>query len=76
VVWRWDTPADAREFGRALGRYVERGLHGRRLAGGAWETGGAAVATAHGAASAIAFAPEPPLARRLARAAAGSHAGT
>jgi hypothetical protein len=68
LAWRWDTRRDAREFEPVLREYVTKGLKGRP-AGGAdtWALDGGAVVIRAGAAeTAIAWAPDAALARRLA----------
>jgi hypothetical protein len=71
--WRWDTPADAREFAAALTSYVTRGLDGTAAGAARWRvgSGGAAVAASGGEQSAttLVFGPSPAEAARLARAA-------
>ena len=67
VSWRWDSPAEAREFDPVLREYVEKGLKGRRAGSGVWGLDGGAVAVAGGReATTIAWAPDAALARRLA----------
>ena len=60
VRWRWDTPADAREFEAKLRQWVVDGL-------GAVEGGRVVVAERNGAVT-LAMAPTGPLANRLAAA--------
>jgi hypothetical protein len=67
LAWRWDTPGDAAEFAPVLREYVTRGLEGKPAGDDAWTVGGGAVAISAGReATAIAWAPDPALARRLA----------
>jgi len=65
--WRWDTPADEREFAAKLRQWVGDGLRAERQAGGTWEIGGGHVAVAvRDGAVTLAMAPTTPLAVRLA----------
>jgi hypothetical protein len=57
VRWRWDTPADRREFAAKLRAYVDAGA-----------PGGVAALARRGGAVTLAVAPDRALARRLARA--------
>ena len=67
LSWRWDTAADAREFEPVLRAYVAKGLAGKAAGRDAWGLdGGAAAMSTAGAATALAFAPDARLARRLA----------
>ncbi len=67
VSWAWDTAADARQFDSALRAYVTKGLSGRAGALGAWSVGdGAAAVSGRGLRTTLAFAPDVPLAKRLA----------
>ena len=69
VRWRWDTPADAREFEAKLRQWVGDGLGATAQDGGTFgiDGGHVAVATRDGAVT-LAMAPSGPLARRLAAA--------
>jgi hypothetical protein len=67
LAWRWDTPGDATEFVPVLRRYVARGLKGKPAGDDVWTVGGGAVAiSGKPEATAIAWAPDAALARRLA----------
>jgi len=67
MKWRFDSPAEALPFERAVRGYLSDGLHGKKLGGPAWRLDGgyAALGTAGGA-TALAFAPTEWLARRTA----------
>ena len=65
VRWRWDTPADSREFAAKLRQWVRRA--GARAADLGIDGGHVAVAERGGAVT-LAMAPSGPLARRLAAA--------
>jgi hypothetical protein len=67
--WRWDTPADAREFEAKLRQWVPDGLGAQPQDGGTFgiDAGHVAVAARDGAVT-LAMAPSGPLARRLAAA--------
>jgi hypothetical protein len=69
LVWRWDTPADGREFATAIRRSLEEGANARREGGRAWtmDDGGAALIRS-GRFTALAFAPDAPTAGRVAQA--------
>ena len=69
VRWRWDTPADAREFAAKLRQWVPDGLGATAQDGGGFgiDGGRVAVAARDGAVT-LAMAPSGPLARRLAAA--------
>jgi hypothetical protein len=68
LAWRWDTRRDAREFAPVLREYVTKGLKAQPSGDDAWTlSGGGAVAIATGPQdTAIAWAPDAGLARRLA----------
>jgi hypothetical protein len=67
LAWRWDTARDAREFEPVLREYVQKGLKGRPSGSDEWTVGGGSVAIARRPqATAIAWAPDAGLARRLA----------
>ena len=68
VHWRWDTERDARQFERALNRYVAGALAlGPAVDPETWRTRyGSAAAASRGAGTALALAPTAPMARRLA----------
>jgi hypothetical protein len=69
ISWRWDTARDAREFSRALTAWLALHLHARPRGGGSWRVGaGAAQVAERPRATALAFAPLPPQAGRLASA--------
>ena len=69
VRWRWDTPADSREFAAKLHQWVRDGLGATPQAGGTFEIDGGHVAVAErGGAVTLAMAPSSGLARRLAAA--------
>ena len=65
--WRWDTPADEREFAAKLRQWVRDGLGATAQDGGTSgiDGGHVAVAARDGAVT-LAMAPTGPLARRLA----------
>ena len=65
--WRWDTPADTRQFDAALPLYVVKGLKGKAAGPARWTvaTGGAAIDVSGGATT-LAFAPSPAQAAALA----------
>jgi hypothetical protein len=69
IRWRWDSPADEREFLTALRRWVIEGLEAQRVGEDEW-TGrsgsGVAIARSGGAVT-LALAPSPGLAQRLAK---------
>lgn len=70
--WRWDTPADAREFDAALPLYLTKGLHGVRAGAARWRigtSGGGASVTVRGPSTTLAFGPSPAAAARLSAAA-------
>jgi hypothetical protein len=73
LTWAWDTPLDAAQFNPALRSYVENGLHGRSSGGpDSWTVSdGAAGVQVSGLGSALALAPSPALAARLASGALG-----
>ena len=67
LSWRWDTPADAREFVPALREYVAKGLKGKAAGNDTWGlAGGAAVIATGPTETTLALAPDAALARRLA----------
>jgi hypothetical protein len=64
--WRWDTPADEREFAAKLRQWAADGLRATRQAAGTWGIDGGHVAvTVRGGAVTLAMAPTGPLAHRL-----------
>jgi hypothetical protein len=65
--WRWDEPADEREFAEALRRWVREGLGAQEAGEDRWTArrGGIAVAERGGAVTLV-LAPTPDLAARLA----------
>ena len=69
VRWRWDTPADAREFETKLRQWVPDGLGATAQDGGTFgiDAGHVAVAARDGGVT-LAMAPDGPLAKRLAAA--------
>src|SRR3954452_625405 len=70
ISWRWDTARDAREFSRALTAWLALNLTARPRGGGAGRVGAAvAQGVERPRATALAFAPLPPQAGRLASAA-------
>jgi hypothetical protein len=67
VRWRWDTPADARQFATVARAYVSRGLDGEPDGSDAWRLdGGGAALSAGRLATALALAPTVALARAAA----------
>lgn len=65
--WRWDSPAEAREFARFLPRYLEGGLKARRAGAGRWSSRGGGIATVRGErTTTLVFAPSPDSAATLA----------
>lgn len=61
--WRWDSPAEAREFARAARSYLQRGIGGERAGRGLWSLdGGWAALATRSDATGLAFAPSPSLA--------------
>ncbi len=65
--WRWDTSADARQFRIAATDHLVKGLDAKPAGSGRWRVEGGAVAlSSEPRATAIAFAPSPALAERLA----------
>ena len=67
LAWRWDSPAEAREFVPVARDYVRKGLKGRPEGKATWALDGGAVAMATGERSTtLAFAPTADLAERLA----------
>ena len=69
VRWRWDTPADSREFAAKLRQWVRDGLGATPQSGGTLGIDGGHVAVEErGGAVTLAMAPSGPLARRLAAA--------
>jgi hypothetical protein len=70
LVWRWDTPADAQEFSRAIRRSLEEGANAQPAGARGWtmDDGGAALVRS-GRFSALVFAPDAPTAGRVAQAA-------
>lgn len=72
MLWRWDSPADARQFGRAARDYVESGLGGERAGTATWRVEGGSVALRSGPeVNALVFAPD----RATAAAAASAQLG-
>jgi hypothetical protein len=68
VEWRWDSPAEAREFARTLPAYLVGGLGARPRAPLTWSLeGGWAAAWESGTTTRLAFAPTERLARLAAR---------
>jgi hypothetical protein len=67
IRWRWDTPADEREFADALRRWVREGLGAEAAGEDRWTSRGGGVAvTQRGGAVTLALAPTPEQAGRLA----------
>jgi hypothetical protein len=62
--WRWDTPADRRQFAAKLRGWVSGGLRARPAGRNRWTLGGAAVAVSvrRGAVT-LALAPPPAMLR-------------
>jgi hypothetical protein len=74
--WRWDAPAEAREFARALPAYLVGGLGAEPRGDASWELDGRWIASsAVGRATALGFAPRAGLAR-LAAGSNGAGAGS
>jgi hypothetical protein len=66
VRWRWDTPADAREFDAALPLYLTRGLKGAPAGPLRWKLkSGAAAIGVSPSGTTLAFAPSPEQAAAL-----------
>jgi len=67
IGWRWDSPADLREFGEALVEYVETGLGGEERGPGSWQLdGGWGHVGVDAGVARLGLGPTAALARRLA----------